>query len=85
MCAKNPAASSTHGHTSSRGGHRRALGTEVGVSVGTQDLPTQKAGPWEMYNLRTPIIIVLFFFVKENQYVHSEIIFSVNGWISFHP
>lgn len=64
----------------------RALGAKVTVRVGRQDLPKQQAGPWKMYNLRTPIIIiVLFFFVWENQYVHSEIIFSVNGWISFHP
>lgn len=55
------------------------------VGEGRRDFPKQKAGPREMYNLRTPMIIVLFFFVRENQYVHSEIIFSVNGWISFHP
>lgn len=56
-----------------------------GDRVGKRDSLEQKAGPWEMYNLKTPIIIGLFFFVRENQYVHSEIIFSVNGWISFHP
>lgn len=49
-------------------------------------LTTDQGGPWEMRSLRTPIIIIaLFLFVKENQYVHSEIIFSVDGWISFHP
>lgn len=47
--------------------------------------PYRRRDPGELYNLRTPIIIVLFFLVRKNQYVHSEIIFSVNGWISFHP
>lgn len=44
-----------------RGRRGRALRAKVTVGVGRQDLPTQKAGPWIMYNLRTPIIIVLFF------------------------
>lgn len=39
-----------------------ALGTKVRFRVGRQDLPKQKVGPWKMYNLRTPIIIIIVLF-----------------------
>lgn len=44
-----------------RGGLGRALGPKVAGGEGRPDFSKQKAGPWEMYNLRTPMIILLFF------------------------
>lgn len=40
-----------------------ASGTKVRFRVGRQDSPKQKVGPWEMCNLRTPIIIIVLFFL----------------------
>lgn len=41
------------------GRHDDALGAKVRFRVERQDSSKQKVGPWEMCNLRTPIIIII--------------------------
>lgn len=38
------------------------MGTKVRFRVERQDSSKQKVGPWEMCNLRTPIIIIIALF-----------------------
>lgn len=52
----------TSDHVGSHGQAWKSFG-DKGDRVGRQDLPKQRAGSWEMCNLRTPIIIIVLFFL----------------------